>query len=362
MQQIDLFSRLQDGELDRAQTLELFANADRLALKPRCSNDKSHSVIRAAPHALAHTYIQPNAPVAFYRLVFDLDWHQPSHAFHSLPLRYLTLERKWTDELGVPEPSWIALSTEKNSAHVAYELATPVGRHENARHKPQRFLAAVEAGLSVQLGADSGFSGSLCKNPVNQLWAMYPGGPASGYELHDLAAYVDLTPTKLKKFNREPRGEVGRNVFIFDEVRFWAYDNIELHRSHGFEAWQNAVLDQAERLAAAGFSHLPISQAILPGSEIQSIARSVARWTWANYGKSSLTAAFSELQSWRGKRRAASTASIKRERTEDAIRNAQAQLLAEGSIPTLRAVAKRIGKSPSTLSEGYSHLFQQTAQ
>lgn len=359
MQQIDLFSRLQDGELDRAQTLDLFANAERLAHKPRCSNEKGHSVVRTVPHALAHSYIQPSTPLCYPRLVFDLDWHQPGHPNRDLPVRYLAVENRWMKELGVPEPSWVSLSEDKNSAHIGYELATPVGRHENARPKPQQFLAAIEAGLALALGADPGFSGSLCKNPVNEAWRMYPGGPAAGYELHDLAGYVDITWQKARKYNREPRGEVGRNVYLFDEVRFWAYDNIQRFRQDGFEQWHAEVLSQASRFSASGFAHIPsLNQEFLPASEIQSVARSVARWTWDNHGQSSLTAAFSELQAWRGAR----AAKVKRERTEDAIRNAQAQLLAEGSIPTLRAVAKRIGKDPGGLSKHYKHLFAQTAQ
>lgn len=361
--QLSLFDRLSPESSRRATALQLFAQVDRLARKPRCGDDKAFSVIRSPAHALAHPYIQPNSPVAFYRLVFDLDWHNDKHALHNLPVRFLNAERAWQDELGVPAPSWAAISPGKNSAHIGYELAVPVGRHEHARIKPQQFLAGVERGFAVKLQADTGFNGQLCKNPVNAAWELYHGRE-TGFELRELSEFAGLTKKSAQAFNREPRGEVGRNFFLFDNTRFWAYDNVDTYRGGTFEAFELAVVRIAENINSASYDHIPFlaGRGLLDLAECRHIAKSVARWTWANHGKRELTEAFSELQSWRGKRGAAASAAVKRDRREDAIISAIGQLTAQGQLATMGKVAELLGCSKGGLSMHYKHFFQGTMQ
>ena len=320
-------------------------------------------MVRTAPNALLYPYIQPNSPMAYSRIVLDLDWHKPNHKFHDLSLRYLAMARAWENDLGVPEPNWVALSKDKNSAHIGYELETPVGRHEHARMKPQRYMAAVETALALALDADEGFNGQLCKNPISSHWDFYKGAE-HGRELHKLADYVELKFKKILSYNRTPRGEIGRNVFLFDEVRFWAYDNIKSCRSAAYEAWEQAVIHIAERLNTSGYYHLPglKDHDLLPNSECKAIGKSVARWVWANHGKRTMTVAFSELQAWRGERGAVASAKVKRERREEQIIHAIGLLTCKGQIPTMGKVAKLIVCSKSTLSKHYRHLFQGTLQ
>ncbi len=358
-----LFEHLDDVELSRAQSLTLFASEDRLARKPRCSATKDHSQIRTAPHALTHAYIQPNSPVSYARLVFDLDWHQERHRFHDLPLRYLADVHAWEYELGLPAPSWAAISPGKNSGHIGYELETPVGRHEHARVKPQQYLAAIESAMAQRLGADEGFTGQLCKNPVNAMWTLYRG-PDQGRSLDELTEYVSLTVKRAQAYNRMPRGEIGRNVFLFDGVRYWAYDNVHACRPAGYQAWEELVIATANRINAASYEHLPFlaGRGLLPFAECKAIAKSVARWSWANHGKRVLTTAFSELQSWRGTLGAAAAAKVKRERREQQITAAIGQLTAAGQIPTMGMVADLVGCSKASLSLHYRRFFTATLQ
>ncbi len=358
MSKAGLLENLEPAGIARAQSLPLFADAQRLARKPRCSNTKDYSVIRSAPHALTHVYIQPNSPVAYSRLVFDLDWHDEKHPHHSFPLRYLAECNAWEKDLSVPAPDWVAVSREKNSAHVGYEIPTPVGRHEHARVKPQQYLAAIENALCAKLGADAGYAGLLCKNPVNSQWDLYRCHEG-GHELSELADWLYLTPTKARKFNREPRGEVGRNVYLFDQVRFWSYDNIHQYRGGRYEAWCEAVLVQAQVINTASYDQLPAlaGRGLLPLSECKALARSVAKWTWAHHGTSTLTDAFSELQSWRGKRGAVAAAAVKRQAREAQIIEAIGLLTAQGERPTMRKVAELVGCSQPALSQQYKHLF-----
>ncbi len=356
-----LLEKLDTLGRERAQSLPLFADAQRLARKPRCSHTKDYSVVRSAPHALAHAYIQPNSPVAYSRLVFDLDWHDEKHPHHSFPVRYLCELDAWESDLSVPAPDWVALSPGRNSAHIGYEILTPVGRHEHARAKPQQYLAAIENALCEKLKADEGFAGLLCKNPVNPAWDLYQVHEG-GRELSELADWLDLTPAAVKKRNRTPRGEVGRNVYLFDAVRFWAYDNIDKYRTGTggrYEAWCEAVLVQAQILNAASYDHLPVlvGRGVLPFSECRAIARSVAKWTWTNHGTRTISEAFKELQAWRGKRGAAAAAAVKRQAREQQIVDAIGQLIAQGLQPTMRKVAQAIGCDHKNLSKHYRHLF-----
>ena len=355
---LSLLKHLNEVETSRAHSLPLFAHPDRLARKPRCSWTKDYSHVRMSAHALKHPYIQPNSPVAYERLVFDLDWHQPSHQFCDYPLRLLAYENLWDKDMMLPEPSWMVLSRDKNSAHVGYELKTPVGRHEMARTKPQQYLAAIESAMAKKLRADMGFGAQLCKNPLNEQWELVVGH-AEGRDLSELAEYCWHLPFKTQEYNRIPCGEVGRNVYLFDGVRFWAYDHFKDYRAGSYDHWARQVHHMALQFNASGFDHVSYlaGRGLLPLKEVQHIATSVARWTWKNLERGKLTATFSQRQAERGAKGAAITASIKRERRESDILSVIAQLTAQGQLATMGKVAKLLDCSKSTLSEHYRHLF-----
>lgn len=352
-----LLARLTPEERERAEKLPLFAAADRLAIKPKCSNTKSHPIIRVAPHALTHAYIEPSSPVAYQRIVLDLDWNDESHPFHHIQLRELAEQQAFEQVLSVPAPDWLSVSKDKNSAHIAYEIQTPVGRHENARRKPLEYLSAIEVALSLKWGADPEFAGTLCKNPVNLKWDFYKCHD-QGRDLNQLASWLDLTQEKVKTLNRQPRGEISRNFYVFDMTRFWSYDNVQRYREHSdYQVWCAAVLAQTQVINCAGFQHLPkLKQGLLTRAECRAIATSVAGWAWEHYGKT-VSAAFSALQSHRGSLGAVAAADTKRAAMVAKIIDAIGQLTALGVKPSLRTVAGLVGCSFSTLSKHYKHLF-----
>lgn len=344
--------------------LDLFG-PDRLARKPFCSYTKDHSYIRPLAAALRRPYIQPNSPLHFYRIVLDLDYHQhaTTNVFgDAVPIRDIRLIHSagaWTKELGIPAPSWVALSPGKNSAHVGFELATPVARHQHARRKPLEFLAAVERGLMHQMHADEGYTGQLCKNPLSESWELLIG-QTEPFDLSDFGHFFKFP--KKPKYNRQPRGEVGRAVYLFDELRFWAYENIDRYRGAGTsDAWGNAVLNQAEDINSRRYLHLGLDASrdcgLLPFSEVRSAARSVSSWTWANYGNAEVSQAFRELQALRGTLGAAASAKVKRARREEQIIDAIRGITASGRLATMNNVAPLVGCSQSALSQSYRHLF-----
>ena len=182
--------------------------------------------------------------------------------------------------------------------------------------------------------------------------------------MHELAEYVELTATQRRAYNRTPRGEVGRNIFLFDSLRFWAYDNIQTNRVCGMEAWEQSVIAAAQRINAASYDHMPFlaGRGLLPLSECKAIGKSVARWTWLNFGKTKFSQTFSELQSWRGARGAKASAASKRQDREKQILEAIAQLTAQGQIVSMGKVAQVIGCSKSTLSMHYAAFFPDSMQ
>lgn len=217
--------------------------------------------------------------------------------------------------------------------------------------------------MGEKLGADAGYSGALCKNPLNEAWDFY-GGYKHGRELGELAEWVTLPERRFERLNRTPCGEVGRNVFLFDKVRFWAYDHRKNFRASTYEIWEQAVIASAIAINAYNYDHLPFlaGRGLLPLADCTHVGKSVARWTWLHHGTRTLTAAFSKLQSQRGAKGAAASAAMKRERREEQIIAAIAQLTASGELATRGKVAKLIGCSKSTLSENYKRFFQGTLQ
>jgi hypothetical protein len=357
----NLLAHLSSEQAQRATRLPLFADASRLARKPRCSGQKGFSQVRSAPHALRHRYIQPNSPMAFARVVFDLDWHHPDHPNANLPLRYLTSAHAWTNDLGLPPPNWAALSPGTNSAHIGYELTTPVARHEHARRGPLSYLAAIEACFAKRLKADRGFNGALCKNPVHPDWELHVGR-STAYDMSELAEWVDLK----KESERAPptaNCEVGRNVYLFDTLRQWAYKSVNEFRERGFERWQAWVVKTAHTINDGGYDNLPDAkrnEGLLPHSEVNGVGRSVARWTWEKFGSPSAARRFSERQATRGALGAAAASKLKRERMEQQISAAIQSITLGGGAATAAAVARLINCSPSTLSKHYRLLFQRT--
>jgi hypothetical protein len=135
---------------------------------------------------------------------------------------------------------------------------------------PLRYAAAVEGAYTHKLGADRGYTGLICKNPLHNHWDVIPG-PEEEYTLGQLAEYVP----NISQW-REPRKVIntslGRNCQLFDWLRNWAYRNINSNAWDSLSAWNQACLQQAEKLNA--FSRP------LPYSEIIATSKSIAKWTW----------------------------------------------------------------------------------
>lgn len=355
MSQLTLFDQLDATSLRRAESLPAFADATRLARKPRCSDTKAYSVVRTAAHALAKPYIQPNTDEQLFRLTFDLDWHLSKH-LAKMPLRWLMDEHRWFDELGVPAPSWVAFTQDQNSAHVGYELATPVAKHSHARYKPLRFANCVEHALGLKLNADPAYNGQLCKNPLNERWAFgaYCEEP---YELTELSDYCfGFTEDEWLKSWKDQQvystGEAGRNCYLFDASRKWAYAEVQGYRDGGatFETWHTAVFERVQALNEHGYAHIRAPRAkegILALSECRGLAKSIATWTWKHYGTEHFKQWFSAVQAKRGRRGGMASGAVRYQATVESRLKAQ-ELAAQGM--TVREIGAQLGVHYATVS------------
>lgn len=294
--------------------------------RPYCAWDKHAARVRPQAMALTAPYLQLNPPAHHAWLLIDIDRRGAATA--------------WIDK-DLPPPTYIAINPENGHAHMGYSLAAPVCKTELARLKPLRYLAAIEHAFTERVGGDFGFTGPLAKNPLHAKWRLWEPANAPRYELGYLAEFVDLARRRMPL-----EAGVGRNCELFDSLRFWAYSAVREFWGPGRgDAWREAVRRQAEALNTF--------QQPLGSSEVAGIARSVAKFIWRSF----TPAGFRDIQAERGRLGAAASAKVKRAEHEKAILEAIENLSVEGWKPSMRSVAKAVGCSISTLSEGYGHLW-----
>lgn len=229
-----------------------------LPYKPYCTDDLGYSFINPKTIAIRRRYLQHNPPCKIVYLVFDID--QREHSVWA-----------WKDA-NLPVPTWTSQNPENGNTHIGYELKYPVTTTSAARQKIIEYLAVIEAGMARQLGADTGYSGLLTKNPCHSHWRTTIWTDEK-YELGYLADFVELKPLSKKE-----RGQgLGRNCTLFDIVRKWAYTAIRAHRGSVFDVWMGEVLKQAVNANGAFLEPLPYS-------EVKATARSIAKYCWKNEG------------------------------------------------------------------------------
>lgn len=234
------------------QALTLFN--DRLPHKPYFSDDLQFGVrIAGKERALLAKYIQFNQPHAMYWLCFDVD--------------RVGAAIDWAD-LGAPAPTLTIKNPDNGHAHLLYALHTAVRTASDGRVAPLRYAAAIENALRKKLGADTGYSGLICKNPNNPFWQVNVWQTAS-YTLDWLADYLDLGAAN--DYEILPDYGLGRNCSLFDKTRKWAYCAIR-REWNGHEQWLQTCFEQAKTYNQQ-FS-IPLDDC-----EVMSIVKSIAKWT-----------------------------------------------------------------------------------
>ncbi|MGL6117957.1 replication initiation protein, partial [Plesiomonas sp.] len=125
-----------------------------------------------------------------------------------------------------------------------------------------------------KLGADTGYSGLICKNPNHTHWQIEVWQPEL-YTLDWLADYLDLGAANDREII--PDYGLGRNCTLFDKTRKWAYRAIRQGWPK-YDQWLQACIERAKAY------NLQFS-APLDEKEVMGIAKSIAKWTCSKFNQ-----------------------------------------------------------------------------
>lgn len=269
--------------MSAAEQIDLFR--ERLPRRPyHAPITPLHGVrIADAQKAIKSRYIQPNGPTHRYWLVFDID--RPGSGL------------AW-DDAGCPPPNIAVMNRDNRKCHYLYGLEVPVRTATDGRSDPLRYAAAIEHALAVKLGADLGYAGLICKNPLHMHWETVIWEQHS-YDLETLSDWLDLSTYKDRRKHMPDYG-LGRNCTLFDTLRLWAYRAIRQGWPN-YPQWESACFDRATGI------NKRFNQP-LPQNEVRHTARSVARWTHKHFSAASWEAFVakthtSDVQAARGSRK-----------------------------------------------------------
>jgi Primase C terminal 1 (PriCT-1) len=120
------------------------------------------------------------------------------------------------------------------------------------------------------LSADPGYHGPLVQNPLNCRWRKIVTDER--YGLCDLAGEIpkELLQPERAASERQLGAISSRNCHLFEAIRRISYS--EVKRARDRKEFHQRMLDVCRREN--------VYRPALPDSEIQAIARSIARWTW----------------------------------------------------------------------------------
>jgi len=264
---------------------------------------------------------------------------------------------QWSDNNCLP-PNWISVNKENGHAHYGYFINAPVSRTFKSRIKPQRFLNAVAKGLTVKIGSDMSYSGFMTKNPLSEYWQTWTVEDKP-YDLEEIA---ESTPLVWKSAHKEleENSELGRNCTLFDQLRMWAYRNVQRYKTtSNYEAWLKSCQLMSDQFNTQ-------FDAPLSTKEANQVAKSVANYCFYKYtgdgknrGIMNLTAKGHSLTDEDKKKLGAQyTAGVKRTSTEQAIREAVAYLNTAGKKVNCSSVAMVTGLNKSGVTRNYKDLIK----
>lgn len=167
--------------------------------KLKCSDTKSHTVIRNLAIALKKPYIQANPLNSFEWIILDIDH-----------------ENTYIDDLPI-KPNFIVYNKGNNKAHYYFKIKA-VHNNDQSSYKAIEYYQAVRYGLNILLGGDLAFTQTLSKNPLATEHFRVLEIHNKEYELSELAEYCELVPKyKIKQINdiKTQADIVGRNTAIF---------------------------------------------------------------------------------------------------------------------------------------------------
>lgn len=245
-----------------------------LSKKPYCSDELQLGLrIRPLEQALKYKYIQANDNYIKF-LVIDCD-HTNGNIY---------------SDAGLPPPNFIVKNKENGHFHYIYALSNPIYKDYLNKAKNLSYFAKIQQIYTTLCQGDVNYINLIVKNPNNDFWQTSLINGFNSYTLDELADYVEL-PQKITK--QKAVGE-GRNCYLFDTVRQWAYKNVLFYKENGAKQsdFYNVLLSKLTNLNV--FDTAPS----LNYNELKAIAKSISSWTWKHFSISK----FKEIQSHRAKK------------------------------------------------------------
>lgn len=313
----------------------LFAEAPYL---PRCSDNKTAQLVRPKKYAINYPYMQVNPAGMVSWLIFDLD-----HSNSSI----------WEDE-SLPAPNIIVRNRNNGHAHLFYAIK-PVCTTENARPKPIQYMKRVYEAMALRLKADKSYSGPVAKTPGHPWWLTSEIHNVE-YDLDKLADYLDLTYSLpwAKKPDLDSVSH-SRHCLLFEELRFYAYSKVRQEREIGtYQSFYRLLENFAHRInnyKEIGFS------SNLRESQIKSTVKSVSRWTWDRYtGNPRPNIGTMRLSpetplKERQKLSAERTHGLRKQKTENRIKNALRRLEKAGAKISITAISEATKLTRQTVAK-----------
>ena len=178
------------------------------------------------------------------------------------------------------EPNIVVYNQTNPHRHQAFWLLNdPVYCQQEVRERqPYRYLTAIEAAYDERYGADLCFARHIHRNPcafINDTdWRHW-----RTHTLAELAAPVNLSARRAKALDHSINASEGRNNVLFDEVRRWAYPQVEIARSASYEVWHRQVVTRALAMS----EQIVSDRGALPAREVGYVAKSVAGFVYYRY-------------------------------------------------------------------------------
>jgi hypothetical protein len=215
--------------------------------------------------AIERKYLAPNVPGYVAWLVFDVDNNDASTS--------------WLDA-GLASPNFIIVNPVNGHAHLLYRLRGWIKLDGDPR--AVRWLNSIRRAYTAQLEGDPRFAGLLCKNPLHSAWKTTIGRDAP-YDLGELARYADFfAPANFR--NDTIDRTTGRNVYVFDRLRHFAYPLVGCAKAIGDrQRWSDTLHEAALRFAAEARRLFAAANHPYTDSEVHHTVKSVANWTWDVY-------------------------------------------------------------------------------
>ena len=254
----------------------------RAPARPLCAEDFAQGVWRQPKRqALGLPYVQLNSRSVVGILTVDND-----RSYSRLAIK----------DSGLPVPNYGVLNPQNGRGHWSWVFEAPVPIQAGASAKTLHALAAAERGIVEVTGSDATFGGNLTKSPLSDQWALELCSP----HLYELGELIAALPTASMRWKPTPVNAHGysRNCWVFDELRRLAYGKHGVRRfkttGASVDTFTAHLFGIAQRLNAE-FPQ-PLSM-----SELRSLSKSIAKWTWLHFSPEKLSA----IQSRRGAQGAA---------------------------------------------------------